>query len=147
MATTRGRSSEHGEVSAESRPLRVQHGRSGADTRRGQEAARGRGNAQKGVSGGLGRVKTPEPGTAVRVTVRLGFAPNSLGFWRRRRYRTAALFAEALAETTGLKITAAYVRYWESAVGVPPGPVVEAVSRLLETPPTLIWAQEQLRAL
>ena len=45
----------------------------------------------------------------------------------------------------GLHITAAYVRYWETAVGVPPAVVVEAASQLLEIPPTLIWTREQLR--
>ena len=92
----------------------------------------------------LGRVRTPAPGRSVRVTVRLGLAPNSLAFWRRRSYRTAALFADALTEATGIAITAAYVRYWESAVGVPPAQVVEAAAELLEILPTLIWTQEQL---
>ncbi len=56
-------------------------------------------------------------------------------------------FAQALAEATGLRITPAYVRYWETAVGVPPASVVEAVSQLLGIPPTLIWTREQLRSL
>ncbi len=93
---------------------------------------------------GLGRVSVPEPDCSVRVTVQLGLAPNALGFWRRRRYRTAALFAEALTERTGLRITPSYVRPWESALGVPPTAVVEAVAELLEIPPTLIWTREQL---
>ena len=77
--------------------------------------------------------------------MRLGLADNSLAFWRRRRYGTAAAFAAALTEATGLHITAAYVRYWETAVGVPPATVVAATARLLEIPPTLIWTREQLR--
>ena len=94
----------------------------------------------------LGRVRTPDPGPSVRVTVRLGLVPNSLAFWRRRRHGTASAFAHALSEATGLRITSAYVRYWETAVGIPPGLVIEATSLLLDVPPTLIWTQEQLRS-
>ena len=94
----------------------------------------------------LGRTKKAPPGASVRVTVRLGLAPNSLAFWRRRRFGTAAAFAAALSEATGLHITPPYVRYWETAIGVPPAAVVEAVALILEIPPTLVWTREQLRA-
>ena len=133
-------------VRPEKASLRVQHG---------PQAANDDGSAvrdwphptQPPERRGLGRVSVPESSRSVRITVQLGLASNSLGFWRRRRYRTAALFAEALTERTGLRITPSYVRYWESAIGVPPAQVVEAIAELLEVPPTLIWTQEQLRHL
>ena len=130
-------------MSAEKAPLRVQHGAQAAEA---QDMVEEPSLPRTGRPGGrgLGRVRTPAPGRSVRVTVRLGLAPNALAFWRRRSYRTSRLFAEALTEATGVRITAAYVRYWESAVGVPPAVVVEAVAKLLKIPPTLIWAQEQL---
>ncbi len=127
-----------------SAPLRTQHRVSG-----GAAPAGGRPHSPSLADGAerqtLGRVRAPDPGPSVRVTVRLGLVPNSLAFWRRRRHGTASAFADALSEATGLRITSAYVRYWETAVGVPPGVVIEATSLLLDVPPTLIWTQEQLR--
>ena len=101
-------------MSPEEAPLRVQHRAQAAkecDT--GEETSLS--STGRPWDRRLGRVRTPAPGHLVRVTVRLGLAPNALAFWRRRRYRTAALFAEVLTEATGIGITAAYVRYWESA--------------------------------
>lgn len=125
-------------------PLRVQHAPT-ADATAGSAVRDSPSPARGAQRDGLGRVRTPDPGPSVRVTVRLGLVPSSLAFWRRRRFGTAAQFAQALSEATGLRVTPAYVRYWETAVGVPPGVVVEAVSQLLDVPPTLIWTQEQLR--
>lgn len=126
-------------------PLRTQH-RPSAPEEDGTGIAH-RPPPEEAVSGnGLGRVKKVPPGETIRVTVRMGLAPNSLAFWRRRRFGTAAAFAVALSEATGLRITPPYVRYWETAIGVPPAAVVEAVAQLLEIPPTLLWTREQLRA-
>ena len=128
-----------------SAPLRTQHRVSD-----GEHPAGGMRHSPSPAEGAerqaLGRVRIPDHGPSVRVTVRLGLVPNSLAFWRRRRHGTASAFADALSEATGLRITSAYVRYWETAVGVPPGVVIEATSLLLDVPPTLIWTQEQLRS-
>lgn len=80
-------------------PLRAQHRPSTP------ENGRGAGN---GGANGLCHVRKAPPGTAVGVTVRLGLAPNSLAFWRRRRFGTAAAFATALSDAPGLHITAAH---------------------------------------
>ena len=128
-----------------SAPLRTQHRVSGVAAATGGER-HSPSLAEGAERQTLGRVRPPDPGPSVRVTVRLGLVPNSLAFWRRRRHGTASAFADALSEATGLRITSAYVRYWETAVGVPPGVVIEATSLLLDVPPTLIWTQEQLRS-
>lgn len=139
-----GEQEEGARVTADNAPLRTQHGPSAP--KNGRSSVSGQAALKQGAQrDGLGRVRSPDPGPSVRVTVRLGLVPNSLAFWRRRRYGTAAAFAQALAEAAGFGITPAYVRYWETAVGVPPARVIEAVSQLLEVPPTLIWTQEQLR--
>ena len=136
-------------MTAGSASLRVQHRNLGvshggdADVR----SAAHNGRSTPFQHNGLGRVRKPSGSESMRVTVRLGLADNSLAFWRRRRYRTAVAFAEALSRATGLHITPAYVRYWETAVGVPPARVVAAVARLLKIPPTLIWTREQLRVM
>ena len=133
-------------IPADNAPLRVQHRNLGASQSRDADVRSVAPRAEPAASqhNVLGRVRKPAGSETMRVTVRLGLADNSLAFWRRRRYKTAAVFAAALSAATGLHITPAYVRYWETAVGVPPARVVAAVAQLLGIPPTLIWTREQL---